>query len=120
MNSALARPAFSSAVPQRRRRQFADSLGRRHGRSLSSLRLESATRPSPEALTAFVSPDLRPLLLAGPLGLSDAGDAMRASLGIAAVAVLVLSPFAAQAADLSALPNFGPPFYALLSPVPPP
>lgn len=35
---------------------------------------------------------------------------MRASLGIAAVAVLVLSPFAAQAADLSARPYYAPPY----------
>jgi outer membrane immunogenic protein len=37
---------------------------------------------------------------------------MRASLGIAAVAVLVLSPFAARAADLSARPHYAPPYYA--------
>jgi outer membrane immunogenic protein len=35
---------------------------------------------------------------------------MRASLGIAAVALLVLSPFAAQAADLSARPYYAPPY----------
>lgn len=35
---------------------------------------------------------------------------MRASWGIAAVAVLVLSPFAAQAADLSARPYYAPPY----------
>ena len=42
---------------------------------------------------------------------------MRASLGIAAVAVLVLSPFAAQAADLSARPYYAPPYYAPPLPV---
>jgi outer membrane immunogenic protein len=42
---------------------------------------------------------------------------MRASLGIAAVTVLLLSPFAAQAADLSARPYYAPPYYAPPLPV---
>src|SRR5260370_21231920 len=42
---------------------------------------------------------------------------MRASLGIAAVKVLRLSPFAAQAADLSARPYYAPPYYAPPLPV---
>ena len=42
---------------------------------------------------------------------------MRASLGIAAVTALLLSPFAAQAADLSARPYYAPPYYAPPLPV---